>query len=198
MSLSVRNDKEENPSIGIAAIPAIDQITNELKQLDKIDDSLCQEILRLIKMERDSRVQSKHKTASVLNSRTNKYYEIDVNIAELIHNIWRANISTTLSCEDNVPKNFIWICFPSDTDLCKFLHIVFMNTQINDPVFNRAFGKIGDYEDPWIYSTNQDFDFDDLDKVTDISLSNSLRFPVKDHDFVLQRLKDYNEKEQCD
>jgi hypothetical protein len=56
--------------------------------------------------------------------------EIDIKIAPLIKEIWKAGISTVNSCENNVPENYFWIQFRSSSDLEKFLIVTCSNKKL--------------------------------------------------------------------
>ena len=59
-------------------------------------------------------------------------YEIDEEIAELFPYLWNNKIETSLSCQDNVPKNYIWIMFDDYYSFNNFMNIVIENTSINE------------------------------------------------------------------
>ena len=64
--------------------------------------------------------------------------EIDTYIAPLIRQIWAVGIDTLNSCEENVPRGYIWIEFATSEDLREFLAIVFIDPE--SPAYNHAFG----------------------------------------------------------
>jgi hypothetical protein len=47
--------------------------------------------------------------------------DIDEGIADLILLLWQKNISTTMSCENNVPESYVWIEFASVFEAEKFI-----------------------------------------------------------------------------
>ena len=131
-----------------------------------------------------------HNTISVYNPIHNEYVDIDTNIVPLIEYIWKNNISTTLSCENNSPNNYIWVCFATGTDLELFLKIVFRDVKIGDDFYDRGFPHWGT-EDGWYYSINADrnSEYDGLSETDNVFISISVRFPQRDYDTVLNKLK---------
>ena len=116
---------------------------------------------------------------------------IDKNIAELIKYIWLCNIDTNNSCEDNVPKNYIWIQFASASDLQKFLNIVFKNIKLPNDIYNRATEAFPyRQKNAWIYNINIDED-EEVDICDDLFIHVSLRFPKEDYKWICSRFKKY-------
>lgn len=75
-------------------------------------------------------IRSVKKKVKMINHPT-KYIEfgdmkadVDELIAPLVLNLWKQGILTHLSCQDNVPKGWIWLCFCSAEDAERFLSIV--------------------------------------------------------------------------
>lgn len=129
----------------------------------------------------------KHNTTSVFNSIYNVYMDIDTNIAPLLEYLWLNKISTIHSCENNVPNNYIWICFKTANDLELFLEIVFEGLHSGDNFYDRGFPGWGK-QDGWYYTDNAR-----RNKQNKVSISISVRFPQKDYDTVLEKLKSYYE-----
>lgn len=59
--------------------------------------------------------------AELVPYHTVQYIEIDKKLVPLMKELWNAGIRTRMSCEDNVPKGYVWIEFRSPSDLDKFL-----------------------------------------------------------------------------
>ena len=77
--------------------------------------------------------------------------EIDENIADLILLCWKHGIKTIMSCENNVPKNWVWINFEFTEDLEKFVSIVSLNKE--NQIYFRIYPEYGfSYKDGgWKY-----------------------------------------------
>ena len=82
-------------------------------------------------------------------------YEIDVEIAPLIEALWRENINTCNSCQENSP-GIIWIQFESMEDLKRFLTKVISEIPPDDLdewnyIYYRILGNQNELS--WKYST---------------------------------------------
>ncbi len=64
--------------------------------------------------------------------------KVDEMIAPLILNLWKLDILTFMSCQDNNPKGWIWIDFAAPQDAQRFLSIV-ANKYSSEPdsLYNR-------------------------------------------------------------
>jgi hypothetical protein len=122
---------------------------------------------------------------------------IDVEIADLISNLWKLDLMTFNSCQDNVPKGFVWIEFGSVYDAEQFLNYVSEYSEESESVYCRITRKWGDTTDlDWQYATHiHDFGVDEeltdddafLETFTgkhEIHFSMSVRFPHSDLLFV--------------
>jgi len=143
------------------------------------------------------------------NHATSKINDIDIdkNIKKLIKLIWKCDIDTNNSCEDNVPKNYIWISFDSYNDFYKFISIITIN--LDPDTFDRILYSQESDLDSWIYDINMNDSrlFKDFDDSNDsehenymeyhnnhpyiIEPSFSVRFPKKDYNFVCNQLNNY-------
>jgi hypothetical protein len=65
---------------------------------------------------------TEHKTKRVVWGDREAY--IDRGIASLILELWKADIDTCNSCENNVPRGWVWIEFTTAHDAESFLNIV--------------------------------------------------------------------------
>jgi hypothetical protein len=132
--------------------------------------------------------------------------EVDEGIAELILELWRQDIDTTMSCQDNNGR--VWADFPSASDAEHFLDLV--AGDYDDEVYslyNRLVHEVEDEdwetfraEHAWQYDCAPvDYNsalYDDeggLEKPAEderfIQLHVSVRFPRYDYDEVLRRMK---------
>ncbi|AYV80921.1 MAG: hypothetical protein Harvfovirus10_19 [Harvfovirus sp.] len=125
--------------------------------------------------------------------------EIDRNISQLIQELWNADILTTNSCEDNVPKGYVWIEFESPRALEKFMDIIFLGENFENDVFERS---ISGYDHPgkkWKFKINISGDDDELDNgnniVKIINIYPSVRFPQEDTSYVYEKIKKFNSKQ---
>ena len=68
-------------------------------------------------------MKSTHRQVSVWNPFFKENVNVDEGIAPLLEALWKRNIDTALSCQENKP-GIIWICFTFIEDADKFLRIV--------------------------------------------------------------------------
>lgn len=123
--------------------------------------------------------------------------EIDLLIAPLIKELWKRNIDTLNSCENNVPENFVWIQFMTSFDAELFLNIVTRNLP---NIFERS-TNCSEEDNDWRYSVfpndiNSHFEIDDddcaelvIDGDPKFILSVSVRFPQSDLKSVINSVK---------
>jgi hypothetical protein len=127
--------------------------------------------------------------------------DIDLAIASLILNLWKLDIHTMNSCEDNVPKGFVWIEFVSVYDAERFLDIVAKYSKGKGSVYGRITGWYCDAElEAWIYNTHvfdygvdEEFSNDDVISTTfsgqhQFQFSMSIGFPRRDLRFVKKQI----------
>lgn len=127
----------------------------------------------------------------ILENQDGNLINIDKNIAPLISEIWKTNIFTTNSCENNVPKDFIWIEFEAEFDLKEFLFVVFTGMSYYNPTFQRA--SLTDRHNllNWQFKMNIDIGEDD-ESMIDNEITYSVRFPKCDYVPVLERFYHFN------
>lgn len=117
--------------------------------------------------------------------------DVDEGIAELIEQLWLADIGTGLSCEENQP-GIAWIDFDTPRDARRFLTIVVKYESGADSLYKRA------TESEWQYDIHlADYamfgeDFDQHPGRTEFCFSVSIRFPRTDMPVLLERLKRHN------
>lgn len=83
-----------------------------------------------------------------------QWEQVDCGIAPLVEALWQRGMMTTLSCENNVPKGFVWIQFDGINSAAKFMDRIFHHC-FDDKKFGiRALGKSKTKEDRhlnWIH-----------------------------------------------
>lgn len=130
---------------------------------------------------------------------------VDVDISKLILNLWKLDITTTNSCQNNVPENWVWIEFINSSDAEQFLNIVAKEFSM-DPkslYFRIIQSWTGDESFWWKYRVsnfycNLETKFIDDDTIEEIPtgspqfmFSFSVRFPRSDLDEVCKRVKSF-------
>jgi len=141
-------------------------------------DNILFELLEIVNTDVQSSKPENHKTTTLIH--LNEPIEIDEMIAPLISEIWKAKIITLNSCENNIPKGYIWIQFDTGNDCTKFLNIIFKNLDINASETKDIYTRAMNYQDyklegRWIYDVNIDsIDNSDLDDSNLLDNSNSL------------------------
>ena len=114
-----------------------------------------------------------HETKSVADpqSLTGAFIQIDKSIAPLISALWHLGIGTLNSCEDNVPKNYVWIEFDDSSSVNAFLNII--QKSATEHLIKCMAGECDEYSQ-WLFDTLYDpLDFPEL------GLTVSVRFPRK-------------------
>jgi hypothetical protein len=164
-----------------------DDINSDITNQKIIINETSDHILHMIKKEVSSFIRSNHETIKVYSPHVLQYIDIDKSIAPLIKAIWDNGIQTTNSCEDNNPKNYIWIAFESSAEFNKFMTIILKDIEdkdINDK-YDMIGSRTGQYgiKDGWYYDIS--FDTYDEEVFSDISV----RFPQKDYEYVLKKLQ---------
>ena len=186
------------------------KLLDNIKNLPDDKLSYIKKEFEFILNKTDAVFQNKnHKTSKL------KDIDIDINIKKLIKLIWKCDIDTNNSCENNVPKNYIWICFDSFSDFYNFMSIVTAN--IDPDLMDRILYSHESDLDSWIYNLNMNdsrlyfsaFDNDlsndsnnnENDESDYINYHNkhpyilepcfSVRFPKKDYNFVCNQFENY-------
>jgi hypothetical protein len=130
--------------------------------------------------------------------------DIDERIAPLILELWKADIVTALSCQNN--NNRIWIEFLSARDAEKFLNIVgAVYERAPESLYNRItnvwvpenerrwLNKFWEYDaHPTDWSVSQNGEHEERDSEVDFSFSISIRFPKSDLAIITERVTAYN------
>jgi|SRR5579872_406668 len=138
--------------------------------------------------------------------------DVDKGIADLILSLWKLDIGTCNSCENNVPKGFIWIEFLSAMDAENFLNIVANPYEDDHDSFYqhvvrcwRPFNRKEEdrlLKSDWIYSIHphDDLDMDSDDDGDSVAITRpgpasivfsvSIRFPRKHLPIVMERVQE--------
>lgn len=141
-----------------------------------------------------------HKQVKI--SYQDKEAEVDEEIAELILAIWKHDINTTLSCQENRP-GIVWISFLTVADGEKFLSLCSRQFPKTEKVWKTLYGRINGFgsQGDWEYDVGpQDInalDFlNEKDEVeynvtgpAQIFFFLSVRFPKSDVPKILKRLR---------
>jgi hypothetical protein len=137
-------------------------------KLRNVSVSLLNEFKFKLQKGLDSYHSSNHETVKI------KGIPIDKNIAELIREIWKANIITYNSCENNVPSGYVWIEFASSLELEKFLKIVFINdSPTKYDILERSMLWQFKRRGTWRCNLNISVDFESDDNASDASNSSN-------------------------
>jgi hypothetical protein len=171
---------------------------NDLKQkilsLNNIQDAyisdLFDELNFVVNQRLADKLNKNHKAISLI-FHDGKMIEIDENIAPLIKELWTTGIKTLNSCENNVPANYIWIEFMTFDDLKQFLDVCFLHEDINKENIERGLLNLPYEENAWIYKY---FPFSDEENIDFIEHCFSVRFPLKDYEFVLNKFINHNKQ----
>ena len=131
--------------------------------------------------------------------------KIDVEIAPLIEEIWKAGLYTCNSCQGNPDKNWIWIEFFNSYDAAKFLNIVAKYEEDTNLLYNRITHGWDDMEKDitgfWKYnlfpkdlgliekSDEDDSIEESHEGKCEFIFNVSIRFPNSDLSTVLKRLR---------
>ena len=106
------------------AIKTFSKYLNEYAVNGKIDKaSLSVVKYDLSKRKQSIAKKSPHKTVEL--EYDDEIIDIDKNISDLMECLWVCDIQTVNSCENNIPKNYIWIEFLELFDLERFQDILF-------------------------------------------------------------------------
>ena len=180
------------------------KIDELVKSLNELDDSSFKRMHALIKHELDdvkTRMKKfksgnkSHKMVPVKHP-DGEECEIDEQISELISHLWRNNIKTYNSCQDNIPKNYIWIEFFDYQSFQDFMEIVI---GIIDPLqHERILYSEKHVKNSWIYNVNfndssilsiEEDNISDDDTIFLLPTSFSVRFPKLDYPMILHIFK---------
>lgn len=133
--------------------------------------------------------------------------DVDEGLADLILNLWKLDIYTSMSCENNNDDNIVWLNFPHAIESEKFMNVA---VKYDTDMYHRAMGYTD--EDDWTIDTNLenygvDLIFDEKDEdivdekfngTNDFYLSVSIRFSISDlkevEKNVLEAIKELKNK----
>jgi hypothetical protein len=131
--------------------------------------------------------------------------QIDKKIAPLMKELWEAKIETSNSCEDNVPKGYVWIEFANEQSFRRFMNIMFKKEFCKNDIFRRAVSGWDTDGKCWKFNINVDSQDNYVDYETgeianpdarckEVKLWHSVRFPHKDLEYVIGKIKAFNKK----
>lgn len=131
--------------------------------------------------------------------------DVDEELAPLVEELWKADISTVLSCQENRP-GVAWIMFDMPGDVCKFIDIVAEYDSESGSLYRRITGR--DDEGCWEYDLlPEDAGLCEEEEGGEIVewhegqvafyFNTSVRFPRTDLPILLDRLKRHNESGSC-
>ena len=129
------------------------------------------------------------------------YFEADIDeeLAPLIQELWKADLATVLSCQENLP-GIVWIEFLITTDLAEFLSIVAEYEPECESLYHRILGHT-DVEGCWEYDffpadfalhEGRDGITDWHEGAPDFYFNASVRFPRTDLPMLLDRMMQHN------
>jgi hypothetical protein len=124
-----------------------------------------------------------HKAIAILNPFNGETCELDEEIFELIDELWKANIITVMSCQNNVPEDYIWIQFDNGEHMDKFIEILTRGRDMTDDLTTRITRR--NIAKNWMYDHQYYFK-------TSIEIVVSVRFHKDDYEEVLKRFKIHN------
>lgn len=130
-----------------------------------------------------------HKQVKVFHPKWKEYIRIDTKIAPLIEVLWSLNIDTYNSCQDNTPRNYIWIEFRTASDCEEFLNIIRPKKW-----FCGFYRKWKFNVNVWDHNEIYDEQEGEIIQNGPIELSLSVRFPVSDYKRVLKAVEEYIER----
>ncbi len=182
----------------------INGIVNKLKN---IDENNLDNIISTINKDIDKFIFShskkeKHKIVRIKHPDGGKR-SIDKDISELITNLWKLELMTYNSCQNNYLEGYIWIEFVDYANFMCFMNMIFMNTNPN--IHDRIFYAHSYMDNIWYYRINHmDYesmhDSDSASTETNFLISPgfSVRFPRTDYKMVLDILKIENMKNEIE
>jgi hypothetical protein len=127
--------------------------------------------------------------------------DIDLDIADLVLNLWKLEVDTVNSCQDNAETGFVWIAFDSTYGAEEFLNYVAEYSEEPDSVYQRMNREWGDATlMDWKYTPSlKDHGVDERVESDDtisstftgshgFMFSMSVRFPRADLEFAKERI----------
>lgn len=129
--------------------------------------------------------------------------DIDAKIAPLIRELWKADVDTVLSCQNN-PAGWVWICFDGCDSCERFLNILAEYDPHPESLYNHIRGENGFTPNELLW--HFEIDFTDLAVEEDehgderpvgppmLHPEISVRFPHSDLPDVLRRMRLFNNR----
>ncbi len=121
----------------------------------------------------------------------NQYIDIDKKIAPLITEIWKAGFKTNNSCQNNVPRGYIWISFNDSIDMKKFINIIFQGKNNKEDIIVRGLDSPCYTPNSWKYKIDI---YNLYEPVDNIFVNCSIRFPFTDLKYVYKKILHHNIK----
>lgn len=141
-----------------------------------------------------------HITVRLFNPITKKYIDIDKEIKELIQEIWKADIKTLSSCQNDDPDQYIRITFASGTDFDKFIVAVTKDMKQTDQIYSRIVRNATEYS--WNISVdifcNERGILDKTKNINRYVSCVSVKFHKIDYDTLVGNIKKYNQEKSKD
>jgi hypothetical protein len=187
----------------------IEQTRKRNGRVLRFPDDVLAEFSYIIDTCEASKRQDEHPTEELWCPMSREHFQIDTMIAPLMKEIWKAGWRTLNSCQDNIPRGYIWIDFRHASHLEKFLNALFKEEMDDNEVYRRTqtleflpgswkykfhhwtlFGSHYQSESEW--ESDEDTPDFDPEPILSMRTSVSLRFPQTDLAFVYDKLVAYN------
>jgi hypothetical protein len=182
-----------------------EKINKLVAEINKLEDNDVDNLLKIFNFELKNTIHrrdlflkgNKKHPVVLLKDDDDEMIEIDKNISELIEILWKLEIRTCNSCQNNIPKDYIWIEFFDYISMMNFMDTIIENTPTNQ--HKRILYMQRHEKNSWI----KDINFTDttiLHDEDDSVISNetinllpccfSIRFPKSDYKMVLNIFKE--------
>ena len=134
----------------------------------------------LMQINQPKKVFVPHKTTTLYHN--GQGIDIDENIAPMIELLWGLGINTMMSCENNIPLEYIWIQFEKAADYAFFMDII--RPRLSPSQLERVFPKLikGPVPNQWFHSQT-------YENIAPNFSSYWIRFPGSDYSFVMEKLR---------
>jgi len=181
------------------------KINKLIEELNKLEDNDAETLLKIFNFElnnakhRRDKYNKGNKKHSVvlLKDNDDEMIEIDKNISELIEILWKMEIRTSNSCQNNIPKDYIWIEFFDYISMMNFMDTIIENTHYKE--HDRILYNEKHEKNSWIKDINftdttilhdEDDSFNSEVTINLLPCCFSVRFPKSDYKMVLTIFKE--------
>jgi hypothetical protein len=140
----------------------------------------------------------KHKQIKVYNPIYEDEIDVDEKLAPLLKKLWSNQIDTCLSCQDNVPKGYVWLCFETTTDFEIFINMIYSWLEKNkeyEMIERISSGNLRD-NDHWDFKFCIDKNSDSDCEEIPLDINVSVRFPFKDLEILEKVFEDKKENKK--